>query len=241
MNNVFKGVVVLSKEKYKQLEQKQENTLYVTSTFIESVDLEKLKILSVRKANILPNENIAKENTLYLIPQVENSDIFNIYILISSRWELIGNTKINLTDYYTKDEIHNLLLDIKSLKKISELQNDIGYVTNNINKVLSVNPKLEDENSISIETNGLILSSSGLSITDKSGDNQAIIRIENDGTITIKHIDNVENSLVAKNEISINDNGIYHNKNKVMTDKECYTKEEVDAIINDLKAKLGLI
>lgn len=240
MSNVFKGVVVLSKEKYKQLEQKQENTLYVTSTFIESVDLDKFKILSVRKEDVLPNESIAKENTLYLIPKVDDPYIFNVYILISSRWELIGNTKVNLTDYYTKDEIHDLLLDIKAIKKISELQNDIGYVTNEINKVLYVNPKLEDKNSISIETNGLILSSSGLSTIDNSGDNQAIIRIENDGTITISHIDNVENSLVAKNKVSINDNGIYHNGNKVMIDKDCYTKEEVDTIINDLKAKLGI-
>lgn len=234
MGNVFKGVVVLSKEKYNKLPKKEENTLYVTSTFIESVNLDKLKILSVRKANVLPNESIAKENTLYLIPNPNNIDIFDIYILIDSRWEYIGTTKIDLADYYTKDEVQDLLASIKSLKNVSELKNDMGYITSNVKETLVVNPSIDDENSITIQTNGIIVSSSGLSAMDKNFDNQVIIRAKEDGSITISHKDNSMNSLKEDYIVKIDGGRIYHNG------EELITRREVENMIYDLKRQLGL-
>lgn len=50
-------------------------------------------------------------HTIYLVPKTlysPNNGYFE-YIYLDGNWELIGDTEVDLTDYYTKDEVDNLI------------------------------------------------------------------------------------------------------------------------------------
>ena len=48
-----------------------------------------------------------ESNVIYLVPKQDTGDnnIFDEYIYVNNDWELIGNTDIDLSNYYTKSEI----------------------------------------------------------------------------------------------------------------------------------------
>ena len=58
----------------------------------------------------LPTSNISS-TTIYLVSKSdsENNDYYDEYIYINNAWEMIGNTKLDLTNYYTKTETNTLL------------------------------------------------------------------------------------------------------------------------------------
>ena len=69
---------------------------------------------------------VGKENTFYLLAQNrEAPDIYDEYLYING-WEKIGSTAVDLTNYYTKSEVDNLIPTVPT--KISELENDSGYL-----------------------------------------------------------------------------------------------------------------
>lgn len=90
----------------------------------------------------LPQENI-DTNTIYMISARENGeDIYNEYMYIDGKWEVLGNTTVDLSDYYTKEEVNSTFATIASLSnyalkselptvptKVSELENDLGFLT----------------------------------------------------------------------------------------------------------------
>lgn len=96
----------------------------------------------------LPQENI-DTNTIYMISVREDeTDLYDEYMFINGKWEVLGNTAIDLSNYYTKDEVYNkteadatfatiaalagyaLKSDIPSVPtKVSELENDLGFLT----------------------------------------------------------------------------------------------------------------
>ena len=61
------------------------------------------------------------------------ANIYDEYMWISNQWELIGSTAIDLSQYYTKTEIDNILTnkaDTSAIPtKTSQLTNDSGYLT----------------------------------------------------------------------------------------------------------------
>lgn len=75
--------------------------------------IESLTGLEVSIVDILPTDNISS-HTLYLLPMSSTksgNDNYYEYLYINNSWELIGNTKIDLSDYYTKEEINKYLED----------------------------------------------------------------------------------------------------------------------------------
>jgi hypothetical protein len=61
-------------------------------------------------AESLPTENI-DEKTIYMVPS-ENGNGDNVYeewMYINNKWEMIGSTSVDLTNYYSKDEIDELM------------------------------------------------------------------------------------------------------------------------------------
>ena len=79
----------------------------------------------------LPTENIS-ESTIYLVPtQQEEGGSYQEYVYINSRWELIGGQSVDLSDYYTKQVIDNLLNDKLDT---GEVVQTTGY---NTDKVMS--------------------------------------------------------------------------------------------------------
>lgn len=109
------------------------------------VDIDHLKRKVVAE---LPQENV-DVNTIYMISVRENGeDLYNEYMFINGQWEMLGNTAVDLSDYYTKDEVYTkseaestfatiaalagyaLKSELPSVPtKVSELENDLGFLT----------------------------------------------------------------------------------------------------------------
>lgn len=64
--------------------------------------------INLQIVETLPTENI-DTNTIYLVLKTKAflNDYYDEYMYINSRWELIGNTQVDLTNVYTKEEIDN--------------------------------------------------------------------------------------------------------------------------------------
>lgn len=58
----------------------------------------------------LPTENI-DTHTIYLVKETvgEADDYYNEYIYVNGEWELLGSTRIDLSDYYTKEQVDKII------------------------------------------------------------------------------------------------------------------------------------
>lgn len=83
-----------------------------------------IKQFNIVKVDTLPGTGVA--NTLYLVPVTssDTNNYFEEYLWIDSKWELIGTTKVDLTDYYTKEQVNTLL------KSKEALPSDAVYMLN---------------------------------------------------------------------------------------------------------------
>lgn len=66
--------------------------------------------LKIEIVEELPLEDI-DEHTIYLLPKEDETenDIYDEYMYVQGAWERIGSTRIDLSNYYTKDEVDALL------------------------------------------------------------------------------------------------------------------------------------
>lgn len=83
----------------------------------------------------LPTSSIST-TTIYLVPVSGKQDAYSQYMYINSTWALLGETTVDLTNFYTKTEIDNKLsskADISNIPvvptNVSQLNNDAGYIT----------------------------------------------------------------------------------------------------------------
>ena len=111
-------------------------------------------------------DDVTEPNVIYLVPASsgESGDYYNEYILVNGSPELIGNTRVDLSDYYTKAQTNDLL---------NKKQPIGSYVT-------SVNGNAPDEGgnvSIDVQTytagEGIDISESGeIAVTNPMDDKQ---------------------------------------------------------------------
>lgn len=53
---------------------------------------------------------VGTEHIIYLVPNNESgNNIYEEWLFVQSKWEMIGTTEVDLSNYYTKEEIDNLL------------------------------------------------------------------------------------------------------------------------------------
>jgi hypothetical protein len=83
----------------------------------------------------LPQDSIATD-TIYMVLKENGTEnnIYDEYMYINDKWELIGSTSVDLSDYYNKDEIDEQVLDIYKIatkKQVDELP------TTNISKEIA--------------------------------------------------------------------------------------------------------
>ena len=97
--------------------------------------IQEVQALPVLKREIveeLPTEDI-DPNTIYMILRTDpgESDIYDQWMYIDDNWELIGNTEIDLTDYYTKDETDEIVGEVS--EQIETIESDLyGTVEYNV-------------------------------------------------------------------------------------------------------------
>lgn len=95
-----------------------------------------------------------KTHTIYFVPMSpsEFDNGYYEYMYINSKWELIGSTRIDLSDYYTKKEVEQYILDNKYVLPIASnstlggVKIDNSSIKIDENGVISVN--FENTNSI---------------------------------------------------------------------------------------------
>lgn len=65
--------------------------------------------ISILVVQALPQTG--ETNIIYLVPKSasETSNVYDEYIYVSGAWELIGDTTVDLSNYYTKSETNTLL------------------------------------------------------------------------------------------------------------------------------------
>ena len=93
----------------------------------------------------LPTENI-DTHTIYLVKETvgEADDYYNEYIYINGEWELLGSTRIDLSDYYTKEQVDKIVENLTTLLNgeidtingnIDAINENIGTINNNISSL----------------------------------------------------------------------------------------------------------
>lgn len=90
---------------------------HYTKTEINSM-LDALSSLNFEIVGSLPTENIST-TTIYLVPKSTDNDInfYNEYIYIADRWEIIGTTEVDLSNYPTFEEMETAIGDsIQNIK-----------------------------------------------------------------------------------------------------------------------------
>lgn len=106
--------------------------------------------------DVLPSSDI-KSNIIYLVKKKgSGTDIHDKYIYIENNWEKFGDTSIDLTNYYTKDQvdsqIQNVREDIPSIPDVDIVLSGSGNVITEL-AVDSINKhKLVASKSISVYT-----------------------------------------------------------------------------------------
>lgn len=112
----------------------------------------------------LPESNISTSTIYFLkrpsedLPQSQyQSDVYDEYIYVDATWELIGNTYVDLTPYYTKEEVEividNKILEERLIRENAELtlQDNIDALEqktdSEITQIKQIN--LNQDNSIS--------------------------------------------------------------------------------------------
>lgn len=75
---------------------------YYDKTSVDQM-IGQIATLSVQKVDSLPVENI-KTNVIYLIAKASTTgnDLYTEYMYIDNKWEILGDTSIDLTNYLTK-------------------------------------------------------------------------------------------------------------------------------------------
>lgn len=111
-------------------------TNYYTKTEVNSL-ISTIPEFSIEVVTSLPTQDIS-ETTIYLVQQVGTTgNIYNEYIYVNQNWELIGSTEADLSNYYNKTEVDNLL-SVKA--DSSDLSN--YYTKSETNTLLSSFPKI---------------------------------------------------------------------------------------------------
>lgn len=91
--------------------------------------------------------NTGKENIFYFLPKEvgKPQNGYDEYIYFNNKWELMGGTDINLSNYYTKTEIDNIISSIETLQfEIAQQRPLKDIKTNTIYLIPSNNSKNEN-------------------------------------------------------------------------------------------------
>lgn len=102
----------------------------------------------VQIVDTLPTSDI-DEKCIYFVPDQPpevQTDSYYEYIYLNNKWELIGHTKIDLTDYWTIDEIKAYVKE-KEYTLIPATYEDLGGVIVDINTL-----KVDEYGKISLNT-----------------------------------------------------------------------------------------
>lgn len=97
--------------------------------------------LSKKIVEELPTTGI-DESTIYLIHKITpgENDVYNEYMYIDGKWELIGNTAVDLSDYYTQEQIDTKINTINA--ELGEKLTSTSDISNTVIETLDATPSI---------------------------------------------------------------------------------------------------
>ena len=226
MPNLFKGIVKLTEEQYLDLKASgtiDENTLYVTSF----QDILTSPITQIRIVSALPTAG--NPTICYWVERTDNG--YDQYVWINEEFHFIGSTQIVLSDYVRKDEISNYI----PVQEVSVMSlEDTEKPTYELSEINCENSDLNLGSNTTVDKRVVSITRNVNNIV-----HQALVSIYDDGSVRISHRNKNINSNADDGYIEIGSGKFNYNGNNVITTNNGYTKEEIDAKIEELKALIN--
>lgn len=231
--SLFKGIVKLTEEQYLSLKNGEtletdlgsfvfdENMLYVTEN--DSTQT-RIKIVEA-----LPETGV--ENTIYMVLKDDSTSTYNRYAVINSRFELIGDTTIDLTDYVKKIDMPQSLpaSDVYSWAKQPEKPT---YTVEELpQELLNVNKMVESGTNTTTAKLGLSTVRLVSNVI-----HQALVTIYDDGSVRISHRNKSVNANADDAYIDLGPNKLKYGNNDILTTNNGYTKSEIDIKLAQLES-----
>lgn len=234
--DLFKGIVKLSEQQYSDLKtygyinvgdtkiEFDENTLYVTDYAEPKIDsFSQIKII-----DSLPTTG--DSNICYWIEQENNAGIYDQYIWINDRFSFASTTQISLKDYVLKSEMPTSLpsSDVYDWAKTAQKPNYTleEIDTKNYDLNLGDNTTVDKRN-VSITRN----------ISNIA--HQALITIYDDGSVRISHRNKNNDANTDDSYIEFGPSKLKYGASDILTSNNSYKKEEIDAMIQELKSLIN--
>ena len=110
--------------------------------------IEAVKTIDMEIVPVKPDE--PKSNIIYLIPNGKaGNNIYDEYVYVNNKWELIGSTDIDLSNYYNKAEIDSKInIELSEEEKYTDMQTFanklIGDFAADLSEKQNIIPDLED-------------------------------------------------------------------------------------------------
>lgn len=102
-------------------------TTYSSEKIMQLIDAINEFAISIVEA--LPTENIDTHTIYFVAKEESENDVYDEFIYINNAWEHIGSTEIDLSGYYTSEQVE----EIKS-----ELQGEIDLLNSKLNNIPSI-------------------------------------------------------------------------------------------------------
>lgn len=160
--------------------------IYNQGEWIDYIN-QQITSFSVEVVEVLPE--VGTNGVLYMVKKEDGeleSDVYNEYVWVSATqsYELLGDTFVDLTGFYNKEDVDTLLVEKANLTdiptKVSELKNDMYYLTehqslDNYYEKDEITDLLDDKQDLLTAGENVTISDGVISVADTVG-----------STITIK-------------------------------------------------------
>lgn len=160
----------------------------------------------------LPAIKDAKPNTVYLVPKksmIEDDNYCEEFIFTDGHWEKIGDTKVDLSGYYTKEEINSITQALEGQVNIilqdyatkAELEERASELERQVDVILEDYATKEEVNDVTEELRNDITDI----ITNKVGDLEELVVPESDTVVeALNQIYNTKNSYYLVSQLDSN-------------------------------------
>lgn len=185
---------------------------YTDGKFAEMSSLE-LKVVDT-----LPAENILK-NAIYLL-KTDVADVYNQYVYSDAKWVSLGSTSVNMSDYYTREQVDSIVSELKSAAQHSHSNQEI---LNLITAAFTVEEKQLLAKLGLLDTDGLTshMKNSGIHLTtDEKATLAKLLDLDIDATKS--HISNTTVHLTAEEK---------EEYNNILSKANKYTDKAIEHLI----------